>query len=158
MMSLPTAYFLTWTTYGTWLSGDDRGWVGNKDGAWHVPFKPANPSLRSAMVRAMKHKPVCFTGSMRSIVESSIRESCRIKKWVLHALAVQSNHVHIVLSAGDIPPERVMTHLKAYASRNLNTAFPVDGQRRWWTRHGSTRYIKTDNSLRKAVEYVERHR
>ncbi len=21
------AYFLTWTTYGTWLPGDERGWV-----------------------------------------------------------------------------------------------------------------------------------
>jgi hypothetical protein len=22
----PIAYFLTWTTYGTWLPGDERGW------------------------------------------------------------------------------------------------------------------------------------
>src|SRR3990172_10721 len=26
-MSEPIAYFLTWTSYGTWLSGDPRGWV-----------------------------------------------------------------------------------------------------------------------------------
>src|SRR5256885_1590364 len=26
-MSDPIGYFLTWTTYGTWLPGDDRGWV-----------------------------------------------------------------------------------------------------------------------------------
>ena len=23
------AYFLTWTTYGTWLTGGDRGWPGD---------------------------------------------------------------------------------------------------------------------------------
>lgn len=23
----PLAYFITWTTYGTWLPGDPRGWV-----------------------------------------------------------------------------------------------------------------------------------
>jgi hypothetical protein len=23
----PIAYHLTWTTYGTWLPGDSRGWV-----------------------------------------------------------------------------------------------------------------------------------
>ena len=23
----PLAYFLTWPTYGTWLPGDERGWV-----------------------------------------------------------------------------------------------------------------------------------
>jgi hypothetical protein len=26
-MADPLAYFLTWTTYGTWLPGDERGWV-----------------------------------------------------------------------------------------------------------------------------------
>jgi hypothetical protein len=25
--SAPIAFFLTWSTYGTWLPGDDRGWV-----------------------------------------------------------------------------------------------------------------------------------
>jgi hypothetical protein len=25
-MADPLAYFLTWTTYGTWLPGDERGW------------------------------------------------------------------------------------------------------------------------------------
>ena len=28
----PLAYFLTWTTYGTWLPGDERGWVKRKRG------------------------------------------------------------------------------------------------------------------------------
>ena len=23
----PLAYFLTWSTYGTWLPGDERGWI-----------------------------------------------------------------------------------------------------------------------------------
>jgi hypothetical protein len=23
----PLAYFLAWSTYGTWLPGDERGWV-----------------------------------------------------------------------------------------------------------------------------------
>ena len=23
----PLAWFITWTTYGTWLPGDDRGWT-----------------------------------------------------------------------------------------------------------------------------------
>jgi hypothetical protein len=28
------AYFITWTTYGTWLPGDARGWV--KSGEWGI--------------------------------------------------------------------------------------------------------------------------
>jgi hypothetical protein len=28
----PLAYFLTWPTYGTWLPGDERGWVQYRHG------------------------------------------------------------------------------------------------------------------------------
>lgn len=28
----PLAFFLTWTTYGTWLPGDERGWVAKGKG------------------------------------------------------------------------------------------------------------------------------
>ena len=28
----PIAYFITWTTYGTWLPGDERGWSRKGDG------------------------------------------------------------------------------------------------------------------------------
>ncbi len=31
-MSEPLAFLLTWTTYGTWLRGDRRGWVEEKKG------------------------------------------------------------------------------------------------------------------------------
>src|ERR1700747_2517170 len=31
-MPEPLAYFLTWTTYGTWLPGDERGWVQYRHG------------------------------------------------------------------------------------------------------------------------------
>ena len=151
-MSEPIAYFLTWTTYGTWLSGDDRGWVDHKDAGAHVPYKPANVALSAAMTKAMGQEAVRFSERQRTTVEESIRESCRLNNWTVHALGVRSNHVHVVLSSGNAAPEKVMTHLKAYASRALNDIF---GPRRWWTRHGSTRYVKTASSLFKAVEYVE---
>ena len=32
----PLAYLLTWTTYGTWLPGDDRGWT-EKPGQFREP-------------------------------------------------------------------------------------------------------------------------
>ena len=146
------AYFLTWTTYGTWLPGDKRGWVHHSDGAWHVPFRVPNSRLAGAAARKAKN-PVRFSSIQRRIAEETIRESCEVKGWILHTLNVRSNHVHVVLTAGDVSPEKVMIHLKAYASRRLNAQ--AGGRRRWWTRHGSTRYIKTSHSLAKAVEYVK---
>ena len=32
----PLAYFLTWPTYGTWLPGDECGWVEYRHG-WQLP-------------------------------------------------------------------------------------------------------------------------
>jgi hypothetical protein len=32
----PLAYFITWGTYGTWLPGDQRGWVEYRRG-WRLP-------------------------------------------------------------------------------------------------------------------------
>jgi REP element-mobilizing transposase RayT len=88
---------------------------------------------------------------MRASVAESVRESCEVNGWDRHALAMLSNHVHVVLTSPEAP-ERVMRHLKAYASRALNAA---DGSRRWWTRHGSTRWLNSDAALSGALEYVE---
>jgi hypothetical protein len=46
-----------------------------------------------------------------------------------------------------------MSSLKAYATRGLRNANVLDHVNAW-TRHGSTRYIKTPESLAKAIEYV----
>ncbi len=39
----PLGYFLTWVTYGTWLPGDERGWVEYQRG-WKLP----DPGIGSA--------------------------------------------------------------------------------------------------------------
>ena len=148
-MAQVLAYFLTWTTHGTWLPGDARRWV-DKKGSAGIPYRETDPQ-RLAMARCrMKQAPVCLDAASRQAVEDAIREACRFKWWCLHALNVLSNHVHVVLAAGETP-ERVMTCLKAWASRRLNRDV---GRRRWWTRHGSTRYITSAVSLARAVEYV----
>ena len=99
----------------------------------------------------MKQAPVHLDDAPRRLVEAAIRETCRYNGWRLHVLNVRSNHVHLVVTAEREKPERVMTLLKAWASRGLNQG---GCRKRWWTRHGSTRYITTRASLARAVEYV----
>ena len=90
---------------------------------------------------------------LRDAVEKTIREVCALKKWSVRALAVRSNHVHVLVQAGDISAGEVMRILKAYATRMLNQ---VKGRRnRWWTRGGSKRRIKTEESLHAAIGYVQ---
>ena len=156
-MATPLAYFLTWTTYGTWLPGDARGWVHHGEGGPGVPYREPDPAEERKARSRMKAQPVRFDAARRQVVEASIIESCRLRDWPVHALAVRSNHVHLVLTAADRRPERVMTHLKAWASRWLNERTAGTRPARWWTRHGSTRYINSVADLGRAIRYVSNH-
>jgi hypothetical protein len=65
----------------------------------------------------------------------------------------RSNHVHAVVEA-EVPPERVMSDFKAYASRRLNR-MRLDGPgRKRCTRHGSTRWLWKPQHVSAALEYV----
>jgi len=108
-MSDLLAYFLTWTTYGTWLPGDKRGWVHHREGG----ILPPEPARVTHAKKLMKKPPVRLAANQRRTVRDTIMESCRAKGWTVHALNVRSNHVHIVLTSEDESPERVMSFLKA---------------------------------------------
>ena len=148
------AYFLTWSMYGTWLPGDRRGWVHHKDGAWHVDFRPAEPDRQNIARALMNETSIILNDDYRTVVDATIRQCCHIKGWLLHAVNVRTNHVHVVVSCEEITPERVMSYFKAWCSRRLNELSGIS-RTRWWTRHGSTRYVKTDDSLRSAIEYTK---
>jgi REP element-mobilizing transposase RayT len=147
-MSEPIAYHITWRTHGSWLPGDSRGWVKHNI----LGIQEASPSLETHARSLMKHEATSLTQVQRDIVDATIREHCRIRKWVLHAVNVRSNHVHLVVSA-DIHPDRIMAQLKAWCSRRLNeaTQSPPD---HWWAGHGSTKWINDEQYLEDAIRYV----
>jgi len=119
-MAPPLAYFLTWTTYGTWLPGDARGWVDKRQSGPEVPYQAPDPRRERAAKARMKESPVILTPRAREVVEAALRETCSYRGWTVHALSVRSNHVHTVVTAPDLGPGWVMRTLKAYATRALN--------------------------------------
>jgi REP element-mobilizing transposase RayT len=93
-------------------------------------------------------------------VEKTIRDHCNIRGWVLHAVNVRTNHVHVVVSA-DCDPTDVMNQLRAWTSRKLSDlaglkekAAVKAGRRKWWSEHGSTKWINDQEYLENAVRYV----
>ncbi len=81
---------VTWTTYGTWLQGDKRRYV--QEGK----VLPANTVLVNANKRLQKYNIVRLTALQKKVAEDAIlREAERIGQRIL-ALAVCSNHVHLV--------------------------------------------------------------
>ena len=103
----------------------------------------------------MLHVPNVLNDEARRIVQESIADHCRLRGWDLRAINVRTNHVHVVVScSADEPPERVMTEFKLWATRRLRRARLIRPDGRPWTRHGSTRWINTQQSLDAAVAYV----
>lgn len=72
----------------------------------------------------------------------------------MQALEVRRNHVHVVVSAGDVPAGRVLATLKAAASKQLNLLDPERNGNRWWTRNGSKRYLNDQKAVLAAVQYT----
>ena len=140
----PIGYFITWTTYGTWLPGDERG-------CWHRgQFQSANELFREMALAKMK----AFTLSQedRDAVDETVAKHCEIRSWTLHTVHARLNHVHVVVSAPGYPPETVCDQFKAWCTRWLKSRHP--GRERFWTAGGSCRWINHQDDLEAVIGYV----
>ena len=153
-MAPPLGYLLTWTTYGAWLPGDARGWVDKHDAGAGVPYQHPDAGRQAAARARMSESAVRLSRRARDAVDAAIRETCAYRGWPVHALAVRSNHVHAVVTAGGVEPGWARKALKSYGSRALNRLYPTPRRRHWWTQGGSDRYLNDERSLGAAVRYV----
>jgi len=150
-MPEPLAFFLTWTTYGTWLPGDERGWVRQGEG-----FQLPDPVLKKMAQDLMTEPPCALTEPQRKLVEKTITDHCRIRGWHLHALNCRTNHVHVVVTA-QRDPEDVRDQFKAWCTRKLKECQRAGNEpvrENWWTERGSQRYIGDEESLEAVIRYV----
>lgn len=153
----PLAYFLTWPTYGTWLPGDERGWVEYRKGS-QLP----DPVRKREAEARMTEEACILDNEQRQLVEQTIADHCRIRGWNLHAVNCRTNHLHVVVTA-PIAPKEVQVQFKAWCTRRLKE---LEGQRRgirsddssmceqWWAERGSRRWMNDEDSLEAAILYV----
>jgi REP element-mobilizing transposase RayT len=87
------------------------------------------------------------------VVGRTIEEVARERGWWVHAVNVRESHVHVVVTAAGVSPERVMNDLKAYGTRRLREKGLV-GEGRVWSRHGSTPRLWDERAVADAVDYV----
>ncbi len=149
MYTRPLAYFITFTTYGTWLHGDPRNSVIRRAGI-SLPLGH-EPSLNAWENQKLKHPVVVLDADKRQVVLKAIIEHCAIKNWALAAVHVRSNHIHTIVSAND-RIQIVCTGLKSWATRALRRA--GYNMPRMWTKGASCRYIFTQAMLQKRLRYV----
>jgi len=157
-------WLLTWTTYGTWLPGDRRGFVSNVADSKGVGVRHNEPGTRCDNdIRGlneyardkMLHEPIYLTLRQAELLAEQFRETAGFRKWELLAVAIMRNHIHLVVGVpGDPEPETLLRDFKSYGSRRLNRT--CGEQDRWWTQSGSTRKLKDGPAVISAVAYVRK--
>ena len=101
----------------------------------------------------LKSSPFVLGANERIVVEDAIKETCGIREYLLQALNVRSNHVHVV-TGNHGEPERMLNAFKANATRALRSAGLLGPDEKAWSRHGSTKYLWTDAEIPNAIDYV----
>ena len=152
--SVPLAFLITFRCYGTWLHGDERGTVDRRyyNGVGTPKIKPDAKMVERK--RSIQNGPATILGpAERSVVEKAVREVCSVRGYPLHAINIRTNHAHVVAGSSK-SPERLMDTFKAYSTRALREAGLAEADSKVWSRHGSTRYLWTEEHIAAAVDYV----
>ena len=147
------AYLITFTTYGARLHGSAKGSVDDEHNVYGTPFIETDSERERRSKKTMTDLAYTMTPAEREIVRYAIVDLATERHWLLLAVHVRSNHVHIVVSA-EREPERIMSDLKARASRDLSVAGFDNSARRRWTRHGSTRHLFDEEHIEAAIRYA----
>jgi REP element-mobilizing transposase RayT len=149
----PIAYLITFRAYGTWLYGDSRGSVDRFHRVYGTSMLPPNGQRTEYEQGLLTHSSVKLDTRQRAAVECGIRETCAIRKWLLWAFNIRTDHVHAVVSA-NCKPEPILSALKANATRSMREAGCWESGRTPWVYRGSKRYLWTEKQLNDAIAYV----
>ncbi len=148
------AIFSTWTTYGTWLPGDERGWYKQGEGP-----QAANRMRMRVSAILLRESCVLLDPAQRQLVEQTVIDHCAIRGWSLHAINCRTNHVHVALTAPDRSIELPREQFKAWCTRKLETRRRTTDpnatvRQNWWTDRGWDEYLDDDDALAEVIAYI----
>ncbi len=149
----PIAYLITFRTYGTWLHGDERGSIDKSHNAFGGPKAESRIVREQQNAKKLKSEPVVLDAKRRFSVEAAIREVCAFRNWILYALNVRTNHVHVVVSALALS-SRILNDLKSYSTRRLRNDGLWHFDHSPWVDKGSCRNLWNEDHIYSACDYV----
>lgn len=152
--TFPQGYHITWGAYGARLPGSPKPHVNQNNNEYGTPLAPTDPIREADAREIMPSDPVRLTIEQRKCVEEAILSGAVKYNWTIHAVAPQTDHVHVVITAfrrGD----ELREALKAAASRLLNQRY---GKQRWWARGGSDKHLWEKRYFENAIDYVKNQR
>ena len=161
------AFHSIFTTYGTWLPNEPRGSWSTFVASWELyKFGKATTvsmtrslaghaydrNTKTQMQRVLKHPPVRLTGNQAHTAAMAFAQT----PYALHALAIMSKHVHMVIGYTRRDIRRAIGHIKSEATRALRKRGSYT-TRSPWTDHGWNVYLNTDNDVQRAIDYVRKN-
>ncbi|MBN1796170.1 MAG: transposase [Sedimentisphaerales bacterium] len=141
-------YMVTWTTYGTWLQGDKRGYVKNGK------ILPPNDNLLQANKANKKGNTIKLSKQQRKIVHNAILKESEIIGQKILALTVCSNHVHLVLDYFPKPISNIVAYYKK-AGRLALKETGLTGK--IWAKGYDKRFCYDEMTLNRRIKYVKSH-
>jgi REP element-mobilizing transposase RayT len=142
-------YMITWTTYGTWLQGDKRGYV--KNGR----VCSGNKALMESNKQLQLKDAIRLSRVQQQVVKEAIIGEAALQGQCIHALSVQSNHVHIVVEYVPKPIGKVVAYYKK-AARLALKAMGHNGK--LWTKGYDKRFCFGRTNLEQRIKYVQDHK
>ena len=139
---------LTWTTYGTWLQGNKKGYV--KEGK----ILESSEALEKDNLSRLKCSPVRLNHRQKMIVETAIKKKALELNQKILAIIVYSNHVHVVVEKDLLSIEETVSYYKNAARVALrNAGFNT----RLWSRGFDKQFCYNQKELEQKIAYVKRH-
>lgn len=155
-------YLLTWTTHGTWLPGDERGFVGRvpvhgeriiRNQVGSEPFADM-PALEQAASARSAGARVVLSDPQARFCHAVFEDSAQRHGLRVVAGAIMRTHVHLVVLSPEAEGARLLNLFKGASARRLTQEFGAPEAIQWWTRSGSRRLLTDRASFEGAVRYV----
>ncbi len=148
IMSKIVEYMLTWTTYGSWLPGDKRGYVA------HGQILPGSKQLSKRNKDRQKSPTVILNEREREIVRQAILIEAQKISQMLEALIVYLNHVHLLTRPHTESIEEIVSRYKSKTTRAL---WHNGRQGRIWTKGYDKRFCFTEEEVAQRIRYINKH-
>lgn len=143
-------YMATWTTFGAWLPGDERGYVDNKG-----KLQNADEKILQRSKELQKSPTVTLNiVEMKIAKQTILDEALKIEHKII-ALAVCSNHVHLLARPHNQPFEKIINRYKSLTTRMF---WELGRKGKIWTRGFDSRFCFTETEIAARIVYIQKHR
>lgn len=174
-------YHFIFSAYGFWLPNDPRGsWsetvrefelrkfgpATKVQTTRSVAARPHDYKLRLAAKKSLRYPPVRLTGQQALLIAKGFGDAQAQHAYVIHALAILPDHVHLVMLNYIHDIDKIAAHLKAKATSKLNAhgAHPLASHispsgriSSPWARNYWCPFIFDEQHYLKAIAYVEQN-